>query len=821
MHLRTSQTSQLTVLARLNNLFAIVLLAAVSAGVLAQSAQAQYLAWPPGERDEGLMNCAPENCIAYMSVAGTGQYDATANPTEAWISQPEIQASIKKLVAATMKFSKKNSSNSPAGRLLFSQSPADFLKQPMAFFLSSIANKEDIDGNQGALLVKLGELEARAEALLKATLAEADLKTMTKEIDDAKYYVVESTGNAPTVSFGIVDNYFILTFGRLPLTDVVESLKTPPPAWLTELDKRIAIDRPAFTTYINFESLKSLLENFTDAERKDFDKLDAIYHFTEFQTLQFQNGMNANGFNQIGYLNHAQPESGLMSAIATEAFAAEDLIVIPEDVSFATAWKLAPEKIVDLVKQTMELYPNKNQLSYDDFLAMCKAQTGFDFEKDYIDAIDGSFWAYTDPSLTSPKFVAAAKIKDSEKFAEVLQASIGKLREVLQEQGQQLQEEQKGKNTFYLINTPQGQTISFSLIDDYIYLSNSTRGITSHLRRKKRTKGKLASTQRMKNFEAEAQSDGYKGIIGVSTYDLAGAFEVGLPMAGMMLGQYSNRDVFDFTFEDVPNVGVLINGLRPNTTAFFRTDTGIAVHSVHDFPIGIESATSGILVGMLLPAVQQVRAAARRVQSENNMRMLGLALHEYQAANQSFPPSYSVDEDGKPLHSWRVLILPYLDQQELYDQFKLDEPWDSPHNSKLAAQMPEVFDHPGLALEDDHTAYLVPLNDNSIISDGPVDDAGHGNKIEDVTDGTSFTTMLVAASQNRSVLWTAPEDLRIDDLNDVELAESLYGYLSRFTYLAGDGASNSIDLEEFDLLDRDKIRGSFRMSDGVSLDLAP
>ena len=325
----------------------------------------------------------------------------------------------------------------------------------------------------------------------------------------------------------------------------------------------------------------------------------------------------------------------------------------------------------------------------------------------------------------------------------------------------------------------------------------------------------------MKGFLEEAKSDEYKGLIGLSTYDLAGAFEVGLPAARMMLGQYSNPDVFDFTFDDVPEVGVLVNGLRPNRTAYFRTDTGLAIHSVNDFPIGIESSVGGILVGMLLPAVQQVRAAARRTQSLNNMRQLGMALLNYEAAKQCFPPAYSIDEDGKPLLSWRVHILPLLDQQDLYGQFKLDEPWDSPHNIELAAKMPEAFKHPGVNVKANHTVYVAPINGDSIISDGPIDDAGHGNKISDITDGTSNTMLLIEANEDRSVLWTAPDDLRIDDLDDVELAESLYGYLNRFTCIYGDGSSKSLGLEEFDLLDRAKIRGALKMSDDVSLELAP
>ena len=69
----------------------------------------------------------------------------------------------------------------------------------------------------------------------------------------------------------------------------------------------------------------------------------------------------------------------------------------------------------------------------------------------------------------------------------------------------------------------------------------------------------------------------------------------------------------------------------------------------------------GILIALLLPAVQAAREAARRTQCSNNLKQIGLAMHNYHDVNQQFPPAYIADADGQPMHSWRVLILPYLE----------------------------------------------------------------------------------------------------------------------------------------------------------------
>lgn len=790
--------------------------------LLTSSSNAQYLAWPPAERDQGITNCAPEECVLYFSIAPTGKYDPSANPTEAWIAQPEIQSSLKKLVAATEKLAKKNLGDSAAGRLLFQQSPAAYLKQPMAFFLSTVSTDQDPNQNSGALIVKLDDLEARTSALLKLLVAENQRDYETRKIEGATCYIFKPNEDSdPTISAGVINNYLILTVGKMTIDNVVDNLKTPPPTWLTELDQRISIQRPAMTAYVNFKPLLSLIDLIKGEDRKQFEEIDAIYGLTGFKTLQYQNGMNADGFNQVGHLDHSKPKEGLLSALATEKFELSDLVEIPENVSFAGAIKLDPEKILQLVKQTTQPGSGSGVNIYEEFKQTVKDNVGADFEKDLVTAIEGTMWGYSDPSLTSPKAVGAVKIKNIEKFKRFYSASMQSMKEQLASSPNgPLQEDTKGENTFYSAVQPGGQTFTFGLVEDHLYFSNSVRGITSHLRKKDRDSGKFVNTELMKRFFVEAETKGYEGVVGFSSFDLAGIFEVGLPLARIMFGQYSNRDVFDFSFEDVPEVGVLVNGLRPNTTAYFRTDKGIAFHSVHDFPVGIE-ATTGIMIGMLLPAVQQVRAAARRTQALNNLRQLALGILNYESAHGHFPPAYSVDDEGTPLLSWRVHVLPFMEENELYQQFHLDEPWDSAHNSALADQMPKFLTHPGFSLSANQTVYLGLVGEDSVLSNGPISDAGDGTRFESIIDGSSNTQLLIAADQKSAVVWTAPEDLRYGDLNDDDLIDAVSGYMELMSTVLCDGSTHTVSDKEINVMGGAQLRGGFNKSDGISLEFAP
>jgi len=92
---------------------------------------------------------------------------------------------------------------------------------------------------------------------------------------------------------------------------------------------------------------------------------------------------------------------------------------------------------------------------------------------------------------------------------------------------------------------------------------------------------------------------------------------------------------------------------------------------------------------------EKIKQAAARANSTNNLKQMGLAMHNYMDVNKSFPAHAVYSKDGKPLLSWRVMILPYIEQDALYRQFKLDEPWDSDHNKKLMAQMPKIYGRRG------------------------------------------------------------------------------------------------------------------------------
>ena len=201
-------------------------------------------------------------------------------------------------------------------------------------------------------------------------------------------------------------------------------------------------------------------------------------------------------------------------------------------------------------------------------------------------------------------------------------------------------------------------------------------------------------------------------------------------------------------------------------------------------------ATQGVLVGLLLPAVQSSRQAARRMVSMNNMKQIGLAMHISHDIYRKMPGDILAD-DGTPLLSWRVAVLPFIEQTELYEQFKKDEPWDSPHNLALLEKMPETLRHPEMQVEPGRTVYLRPVGPQFIAE-------GHGSSsMRQILDGTSNTIMVIESTAEAAVPWTKPVDLRVDLRDPVQ---SIAGPVREgFNVLIADGSvrylSSMIDVE--------------------------
>lgn len=226
----------------------------------------------------------------------------------------------------------------------------------------------------------------------------------------------------------------------------------------------------------------------------------------------------------------------------------------------------------------------------------------------------------------------------------------------------------------------------------------------------------------------------------------------GLP--GMMVPMRSSVAGLELDPDKIPTPEELRPFLFPSLFTLTVDDQAVEYTTREAFPTLNPVALAPAAVAVLLPATQASRAAAQRSQSVNNLKQIGLAMHNFHSANDFFPPQATYGKNKKPLLSWRVALLPYLEQAALYNEFKQDEPWDSPHNKTLIARMPPVFAIPGAKAETGKTYYRGFSGQSALFESEQKD--GTGVRIQSVTDGTSNTLGIVEAKE--AVVWTKPEE---------------------------------------------------------------
>jgi prepilin-type processing-associated H-X9-DG protein len=190
------------------------------------------------------------------------------------------------------------------------------------------------------------------------------------------------------------------------------------------------------------------------------------------------------------------------------------------------------------------------------------------------------------------------------------------------------------------------------------------------------------------------------------------------------------------------------------------------------------------LIVMVL-GVHNVRLAAMRTQSQHNLKIIGLAMHSYHDVNNNFPATaiYSKDGQDRPLLSWRVALLPYIERNALYKQFKLDEPWDSPHNIQLLSYMPAEYASLYSEVPPGHTHYLVFTGPKTPF------DSPRGRPLREFPDGTPKTILVVEADD--TVPWTKPADLEVAPERPLPRLGGLLG--NGFNALFADGSVRFLD----------------------------
>jgi prepilin-type processing-associated H-X9-DG protein len=176
-----------------------------------------------------------------------------------------------------------------------------------------------------------------------------------------------------------------------------------------------------------------------------------------------------------------------------------------------------------------------------------------------------------------------------------------------------------------------------------------------------------------------------------------------------------------------------------------------------------------IVVGIwLCSAVENTREAARRCWCNNQFKQITMAMHNYQHAHGCLPPAYWTDRNGRPAHSWRVLLLPFIEGDDCFRRYKLDEAWNSPHNSTLAAvtidpEQPKLG--PLYQCPSDRSAGKYDSSKFVFVGPHTAFNGSHQAKVGDLTTKGLSNTALGGEMSASGIHWMEPKDLNVEEMS--------------------------------------------------------
>jgi hypothetical protein len=766
-------------------------------GIFAGGACGLPLSTPPLPADPVIERSAPDTCLMHVSLRGVALPAADGrNLTERMLADQEVQDFVGSLVRQLVPLAEGAAAASdPAARPLVGSMEeilATVLVQPCSLTVERI--EPEADGGptciDATLVVKVDDLARDEFAAAVTRLME---KVLLQEAPPTVRIVQEriaggtwsqlSGADKNKVSWGFQDDYFVLTIGDRTLEATLGRLadaRRAQPAWRAELERRMPVTRQCTLAYVDTQEVWRLLKRLEPADASP--SIGAVLDASGLAGLRLFGGitgMTEEGVSAAWWLGAPGAESGVFQA-AAGGVGREQLAKIPADVVMAHAWKLDLSRTLTAAIEQTRLVDPAAAASAREALEQVRAVAGIDIDRDLLRAVgdDWRIFAFPGSILPVPDIAIEVGVRDRTTLAKTHSVLLRAVRDAAASSDGGFpvvikEVDYRGQTLFCLESTPQQPipvTPTWCLTDDELLITLSPQLMKTLLSRKR-------DDRSLADVPAVAKAvDGNPPAL-VSYIDtaplvrsLCGAYELAAPMAEGTLGQQGIR----LKLPQLPAASSIMPYVKPGVSVIQRPgregSDGILVRSTGTLPLGpLASANSlvggspastGVLVALLLPAVQAAREAAQRANASNNYRSIMLAMLNYETANRRLPAPAIVDKAGKPLLSWRVAILPFLEQQELYQQFHLDEPWDSKHNKQLLARMPEVYGDPSLppvVAGAGLTTAQLPMGKGTAFRD-----LATSPKMDAITDGTSNTAAVIEVSRDRAVPWTKPVDHEFD-----------------------------------------------------------
>ncbi len=746
------------------------------------------LSLPPLPEDPVMAQVAPAECLWYMSWAGSAEASGTSkNQTEQLLAEEEIQhfaGELERTILLTIRQQTRGREDTVAAAEIPTLIKAALVR-PAALFVRDFAVGEHGPDLHGGMIVSAGERAAE----IKQSIARLEELAPPNAIKTAgPWHRLQPPGpGAPVFEWGWKGTYLIFGIGAGSADGIVERFSDKPPQWLTGLRKQLVVERPAMVQYLNAKAIIAIAASANKGGR-GFDQILSALGIGNLNYFASVSGLEGTGCVTKSQLSFDGPMTGIFDLAGGLPLAAKDLASVPQDATIAFVARIDLDKVYRGALAIADRIQPGARAPVEQIVGQMEQSLGVKLSDDLLQSLGDSWAVYSSPSeggLLVTGLTAIAPVRDAEKLRKAEEKLLTVAHHALdqphaevsggapfagQRGGVSISETKFRSHTIhYLTFIGGGAPIApaWCITDKELIVSLSPQTIKAHLSRPAGSKS-LADVPKVKSHLMADEN-----VKMLSYVDTAPVARMVYPMAQMLYtaaASEAQRHGMNIDAAIFPSAAAILPHLRPAVTTVRAAKSGVLMVSESTLPTGLSPL---LLTAVSLYAVRAPRmasppaapaaiffpGAARQAQSIHNLKQIGLAMHGFHDTTNKLPAADGADKNGKPTLSWRVQILPWVEENALYNEFHRDEPWDSEHNKKLIPRMPRTFTAPGSDVAKQFkTVYLTPRAADTMFP------AGKQISLTDVTDGTSNTIMVVEASDDRAVIWTKPDDYDVDYL---------------------------------------------------------
>lgn len=759
---------------------------------------------PPGQQDPMLARVAPQETLFYANWAGMAEPNPqSTNATERLLADPRVRQALAQL-RQQVRTQLEQSARQCEPQLLPVVGDAMgwgevLMSRPGAAFITDVGLTGEGLRISAGMISSLGQDAER----LRTTLVNYQARTFPRESQQFQagnrtWYRVRLSRDLPPITWGVHGTYFVAGIGEGTAESILARSGNEPPDWYRDALHRVPLERRGTLAYVNVNRLIRTLNRIAgEAQTAETIRLLGLENTS---AVVSSTGLDANGFvSRTQVVTQGQP-TGALRLAAGQPLALEDLRPIPNKPLFGAAARIDPAAAWDTLNALGRQFNGEQMAKVRETVGVWEKRLGVSLRNDVLPALGDVWRVYTNPKEGEVAFTgltAVISVRDRQRL-EAVQQKVAAFFDSPEAQKIEvlgfplvLMRVPAGNRTVYAFQVAAGClpiSPAWHLGDRELIVSIGRENIQQYLARNEQ----FQSLDRSPEVAREFQSGRAPTMI--SYRDPARAAQQILPLPQFLpdiacrlkdqLGIRINVLQCPTAEQTLSAIQPVVQRLKPSVGVVRRSEAGIEVVDERALPGGNPAVAGPAAFALVLPVLQTTRVMARRQQSMDRMQQVSDAILNYQKTHSHLPPPYTADAQGRPLLSWRVLVLPFLGQAELYKQFRLDEPWDSPHNRQFIERIPQVLRSPLSNAPAGRTNYLVVRGKNTLFP---------GNEIvnTDLIPGSpAETVLLVEANDQRAVPWTQPADFAPNPQNPMEGLTGLH--LNGFLVTFADGSARFI-----------------------------